>query len=140
MDNELSIDLKESIKKYKIYFQLYPPHMHRRNVAERSIRTCKNHFISGFSTIDPYFPISEWDQLISQCFINLNLLRNYRSNPSLSAYAYLFGPYDFNKLPMVPPGTCMIVHYKPGNRTSWGHHVTKGCYIGPSFCHYIYMQ
>jgi hypothetical protein len=30
-----------------INYQLVPPHMHRRNAAERAIRTFKNHFISG---------------------------------------------------------------------------------------------
>ena len=41
---------------------------------------------------------------------------------------------------MAPPGTRVIVHNKPGNRTSWGHHVTKGWYIGPSLDHYRCMQ
>ena len=57
MYNKCSIDLKEAMKKYEIYFQLYPTHMNRKNVAERAIITYKNHFISGFSTIDPDFPI-----------------------------------------------------------------------------------
>ena len=92
--------------------------MHRQNAAERAIRTCKNHFISGFSTTDQYFPIIEWDQLLSQLLITLNLLRNSRVNPALSEYAYLFGPYNFNKFPMAPPETHMIVHKKPGNCTS----------------------
>ena len=75
--------------------------------------------------------------------ITLNLLRNSRVNPALSAYAYLFGPYDFNKSPMAPPGTRVIVHDKHGNCTSWGHHGTKGWYIGPSLddyrCMHCYM-
>ena len=72
--------------------------------------------------------------------ITLNILRNSRVNPDISAYAYLFGPYDFNKSPMIPPGTRMIVHNKPDNHTSWGHHGTKGWYIGPSIDHYRCMQ
>ena len=94
-----------------------PPYMHRQNAAERAIRTYKNQFISGFSTTDPDFPISEWDRLLSQCVITLNLLRNSRVNPALSSYAYLFGPYNFNKHPMEPPGTGLIVHKKPVNST-----------------------
>ena len=72
--------------------------------------------------------------------ITLNLLRISRFNPALSAYAYLFGQYDFNKSPMAPPGTRVIVHEKPVNRTSWSNHVKKGWYIGPSLYHYISMQ
>ena len=140
MDNEWSNDLKESMKKYGIDFQLAPPYMHRQNAAERAIRSYKNHFISVLSTTDPYSPIREWDRLISQWVITLNLLRNSRVSPALSAYAYLFGPYDFNKSPMAPPGNRVIVHDKPVNRKSWGHHGTPGWYIGPSIDQYVFMQ
>ena len=58
MDNKCSRYLKEAMKNYDIDFQLAPPHMHRQNAAERSIRTCKNHFLALFSTTDPDFPIS----------------------------------------------------------------------------------
>ena len=114
--------------------------MHRQNAAEQAIRNCKNHFISGFSTTDPDFRIRKWYQLISKCLIALNILSNYKVNTALSAYAYLYGPYDFNKYPMEPPGTCVIVHEKPGNITSWGHRVTPCWYIGPSLDHYRHMQ
>ena len=117
MDNKCSIDLKEAMKKYEIDFQLDPPHMHRQNTAERAIRTCKNHFISELSTTDPDLPIREWDRILSQCVITLNLLRNSRVNPALSAYAYLLGTYDLNKSPMAPPGTRVILYEKTGKRT-----------------------
>ena len=106
--------------------------MHRRNVVEQVIKNYKNHFIYELSTTDPDLPISEWDRLLYQCKITLNILRNFRVNPALSAYAYLFGPYDFNKSPMAPPGTRVIVHEKHGNRTSWGNHGTPGWYISQS--------
>ena len=41
---------------------------------------------------------------------------------------------------MVLPGNCVIIHDKPSNRTSWGHHVTPGWYIGSSLDHYKCMQ
>ena len=59
MGNECYIGLKEYMKKYTIYFQLDLPYMHRQNAVERSIRTCKNHFISEFSTTYLDLPISE---------------------------------------------------------------------------------
>ena len=70
----------------------------------------------------------------------MNILRNYRVNPDFSAYAYLYGPYDFNKYTMAPPETCVMVHDKPGNFSSWVYHGTPGWYIGPSIYHYICMQ
>jgi hypothetical protein len=47
LDNEASTLLKEQLRKLKIQYQLVPPHMHRRNAAERAIRTFKNHFMAG---------------------------------------------------------------------------------------------
>ena len=41
---------------------------------------------------------------------------------------------------MVPLGTRMILHDKPGNRKSWGHHGTPVWYIGPSLDHCRCMQ
>jgi hypothetical protein len=37
LDNEASADLKRSLKKYELTYQLVPPHVHRRNAAERAI-------------------------------------------------------------------------------------------------------
>ena len=140
MDNECPSDLKEAMKQYRIDFQLDPPQMHRRNAAERAIRTYKNHLIYGLLTTDPNFPIRKWDRLLSQYKITLNLLQHSRVNPVLSAYDYLFGPYDFNKSPMAPPGTHVILHDKPCNTTSWGHHGTPGWHIGTSLDHYRCIQ
>ena len=85
MDNDCSSYFKESMNKYAIDLQLAPPNMHYQNSAEREIQTCKSHFVSGFSTTDPYLPISEWGRLIFQYLITLNILHNSRSNQALSA-------------------------------------------------------
>ena len=99
INNKCSSDLKETIKKYTIDFQLSPPHMHWKNASEQDIRTCKNYFILGFSTTDPGSPIRKWDQLFSQSLITLNPIHNSRVNPALSAHAYLYGPYGFKDFP-----------------------------------------
>ena len=128
-------DLKGSYEKYAIDFQLPPLHMHRINATEQVIRTSNNQFFSLFSTTDTNFPISKWVRLLSQCVITMNILHNSRVNPALSAYAYLYGPYNFNKSPMATPGTCVIVHNKPGNFKSWIHNSIPGWYIGPLLYH-----
>ena len=64
--------------------------VHRRNVAERAIQTFKDHFIAGLASVDPQFPMHEWNRLLPQAIITLNLLRNARVNPKLSSYAYIF--------------------------------------------------
>lgn len=45
-----------------------------------------------------------------------NLLRNARVNPILSAQAFLFVNFDFNRTPLAPPGTRVVVHVKPRPR------------------------
>lgn len=117
-------------------YHLVPPHNHRRNAAERAIRTYKNHFLAGLASVHPDYPISQWDRLIFQSTLTLNHLRNSRVNPKLSAYAYLFGVFDFNKTPLAPPGTKVLMHDKANNRASWAYHGTDGWYVGPSMEHY----
>ena len=68
--------------------------------------------------------------------LTLNLLRSARVNPNLSAYAYLFGEFDFNKTPLAPPGTKVLSHNKPDKRASWAYNGETGWYIGPSMEHY----
>ena len=88
--------------------------MHRANAAERCIQTFKDHLLSGLATCNPEFPINEWDRLLPQCEMSLNLLRSARCNSNLSAYTYLEGIHNFNKVPLAPPGTKVIIHKKPG--------------------------
>ena len=68
--------------------------------------------------------------------MTINLLRNSRVTPSLSAYAFLFGPFLFDKTPLAPPGTKVLIHNKPQKRASWAYHGEEGWYIGPSLHHY----
>jgi hypothetical protein len=136
LDNEASTILKEFLKNQQIDFQLVPPGIHRRNAAERAIRTWKNHFIAGLCSTNPNFPIYLWDKLVEQATMTLNLLRQSRMNPQLSAYAQIFGSFDFNRTPLAPPGTKVVVHVKPDKRQSWAPHGNTGWYTGPAMEHY----
>ena len=44
LDNEISQKFKNALKAEQITYQLVPPHIHRRNAAERAIQSFKNHF------------------------------------------------------------------------------------------------
>ena len=136
LDNEVSQDLTAAMQKNKTSYQLVPPHTHRANAAERAIQTFKAHFTAGLASVDPDFPVNEWDRLLDQAFITLNLLRMSRVNPKLSSYTYLFGNFDFNATSMAPPGTKVVIQLKPDNRPSWGSRGKEGWYIGPSPDHY----
>jgi hypothetical protein len=75
LDNEASAALKNFFTANDIAYQLVPPHCHRRNAAERAIRTFKEHFVAGLSSVDPSLPLHLWDRLLPQAEITLNLLR-----------------------------------------------------------------
>ena len=136
LDNECSQDLKDAFAKYHIQFQRVPPKEHRVNAAERAIRTFKNHFVSVLCTVHSKFPLTEWDRLLPQTTLTLNLLRSSRIHPSLSAYASLFGQFDFNRTPLAPMGTQIVAHTSADSRTPFGQHGKVGWYIGPSLEHY----
>eukprot|EP00957_Ditylum_brightwellii_P194744 14834102-Ditylum_brightwellii.AAC.1 len=92
--------------------------------------------MASLATWHPNFPIAEWDRLIEQENHPLNLLRTSRTNPNLSAYAYIFAQYNFNAHPLTPPGTQAIIHKKTGTQGSFDYHGVDGWTIGPSMEHY----
>ena len=116
--------------------QLTPQGIHRRNTAERAIRTAKNHLIAGLCTINPKFPLYLWDKLLPQAELTMNMLRGSRMNTKLSAWDQVCGVYDYNSTPIGPPaGTRVLVHEKPNQRDTWALHGKDAWYIGPSFEH-----
>jgi hypothetical protein len=104
LDNEASVALKNFFTTNDVEYQLVPPHCHRRNAAERVIRTFKEHFVAGLSSVDPTFPLHLWDRLLPQAEIILNLLRTSRLHPQLSAAAHFHGLVDYNKTAFAAPG------------------------------------
>jgi hypothetical protein len=136
LDNEASKLLKLYLHQQDITFQLVPPYSHKRNSAERAIRSFKDHLIAGLCSTDKSFPMHLWDRLLPQTVIILSMLRTSRINPKLSAATHIFGQYDFNRAPMAPPGTIIIAHETPNRRQTWAPHGQDGWYIGPTLKHY----
>jgi hypothetical protein len=136
LDNEAFTALKNFFTTNDVEYQLVPPHCHRRNAAERAIRTFKEHFVAGLSSFDPTFPLHLWDRLLPQAEITLNLLRTSRLHPQLSAAAHLHGLIDYNKTYFAPPGFKIIAHEKPAKRRTWAPHGQHGYSLGPSMHHY----
>jgi hypothetical protein len=104
LDNEASAALKFFFTANDVEYQLVPPHCHRHNAAGRAIRTFKEHFVAGLSSVDPTFPLYLLDRLLPQAEITLNLLRTSRLHPQLSAAAHFHGLVDYNKTALAPPG------------------------------------
>jgi hypothetical protein len=68
--------------------------------------------------------------------LTLNLLRSSCKHPSVSAHAFLFSNYNFNCVPIAPPGTKVVAHVSSESCTTFGQHGKVGWYIGPSPEHY----
>jgi hypothetical protein len=136
LDNEASAVLKHFFITNDVEYQLVPPHCYRRNAAERAIRTFKEQFVAGLSSVDPTLPLHLWDILLPQVEITLNLLRTSRLHPQLSAAAHFHGLVDYNKAALAPPGCKIIAHEKPGKRRTWTPHGQHGYSLGPTMHHY----
>ncbi|KAL7475768.1 hypothetical protein ACHAW6_004631 [Cyclotella cf. meneghiniana] len=105
--------------------------MHKRNVAKKAIQTFNDHYVAILSGVDNSFPLHLWDRLLSQAEMTLSLLTS-----KVSAWAYLFGPHDYNAIPLAPLGCAVQLHEKPGKLRSWDPHASNGWYIGTSHEHY----
>jgi hypothetical protein len=114
LNSEAFTALKHFFTINYIAYQLVPPHCHSRNVAERDIRTFKEHFAAGVSSVAPAFPLHLCNRLLPKAEITLNLLLTSRLHPQLSAAAHFHGLVDYNKTDFAPPGCKIISHEKPG--------------------------
>ena len=137
LDNEASASYSKLIQKYgDAKIQFVPPNVHRRNIAERAIRTFKAHFIAGLCSTHKQFPLNLWDRLIPQAQMTLNMLRPSKANPTISAYQQIFGKFDLNSTPIGPPGIKACIHLKTNQRQTFGPRALECWYIGPSMKHY----
>ena len=135
LDNEVSEAMKELIRdQYQL--ELVPPGCHRRNVAEVAIRNFKAHFLSILAGVADDFPKNLWDRLLPQAEITVNLLRQSNATPTISAYAHMCGPFDYNKMPLAPMGCNVQVHEKTDKRGTWAFHSVDGWYLSTSPEHY----
>ena len=86
-DNEASAKYKRVItKKWQAQYQLVPPNVHKRKVAERLIRKFKAHLLSILAGVDPEFPKYMCDTLLQQTELTLNLLYQATINPKMSVW------------------------------------------------------
>ena len=135
-DNKISDVFTEHLGVARLKFQLASPGDHQTNPAKRAIQTYKNHFIAILSGTDENFPDNCWNLLVTHANIILNLLRPSCIQPKLSAYAQIYGPFDFNKNQLAPGGCALIIHERTDHRPAWANHGRKGFYISPAMHHY----
>jgi hypothetical protein len=128
LDNKASIAYKAEIKK-NCTIQLVPPDNHNRNLAERAIQTFKNYFKSVIVGVDDNFPMRLWDRLLPQMVLTLNLLCQSNVAPTVSAYQYVHGAFDYNRMPLAPMGCAVQVHESNERRGTWAANAIDGWYL-----------
>ena len=120
LDNEVSADFRRTIvDDWGDTYQLVPPNVYQRNIAERAIRTFKAHFLSVLAGVDPTFPKFMWDNLLAQTELTLNHRCQATLNPSMSEWEYFNGAFEYAATPLGPIGCKIIIHTTSNNRKSW---------------------
>ncbi len=97
LDNKRFTKFKEIKKSNDMKHQLVPPHDHRRNIAETTIKVFKAHFISILCGCDKSFPLFLMVQSASSDRTHAKHAPNFTMTPYLSPYAYLLGQHDYNQ-------------------------------------------
>jgi hypothetical protein len=136
LDNEALDAFKQYIRQQQIQFELVPPGNHRRNKAEHAIQTFKAHFISILAGVDDKFPLSLWCHLLEPKELTLNLLRQSKVAPKISAFAHVHGPHNYMKKPFAPLGCAIQAHVKPEDRRTWDTRSNAGFSLSTSMQHH----
>ena len=136
MDNQATKHIKKFLTEKECKLQLVEPGNKRLNASERAIQTWKDAMIAALATTDSEFPLQLWDRLTPQVQDCLNLMRASRTNPAISAYEALNGPYDWNRYPLAPLGCKAVIYEDASTRGSWAPRGVDGWYLGPSKDHY----
>ena len=68
---------------------------------------------------DPDFPLSAWDHATPQAELTLNLMRASNTNPLMSSWEQMQGPFNIEATPIAAFGTKVVVHDKPLERATW---------------------
>jgi hypothetical protein len=135
LDNKASAHFKEEIRK-NCDLQLVPPDTHLQNLAENAIQTFKSHYIAILAGLDLSFPMTLWDRLLPQTILILNLLWQAKADPSMSAYQFMHGEFDYNKMPLAPLGCAVQMHESTNRQKTWDVHSLNWWYLGTSDEHY----
>ena len=141
LDKEVSTEFKKTIvDDWDANYQLVPSNVHRRNIAERAIKTFKAHFISVLAGVYPTFPTFVWDNLLVQTELTINLLWQATLNPITSAWEYFNVAFYFMATPLGPICCKLIIDTTKNKRKSWDHRGREGFSVGPVLEHYCCIQ
>ena len=90
------------IKKHGIEYQKVPPTCIITMQQKKDSSTFKDHLKAILAGVDKTF--------------SMHMLCPTNIAPKLSAYAYMFGQHNYNKMPLAPMGCAVMAHNKPHTR------------------------
>ena len=109
--------------------ELVPPGCHRQNAAVVAICNFKSDFLSILAGVADDFPQNLWDHLLPQTEITLNLIWQSNATLTVSAYAHLSRPFDYNKMPLAPMGCEAQIHKKTNKQGTRAYHSVDRWYL-----------
>ena len=107
---------------------------------ETAVKAIKYHIIAGLATVGINCPLQLGDAFLPQMQDTLNLLQTTQSNPTISAFEDLKGPFDYNKTPMAVLGTKALAFIDPDERQSWQAHGVDAYVVGRCPLHYRLLE
>ncbi len=136
LDNKALEAFIQCIREQQMTYKLVPPGNHQRNHAERGIQTFKAHFISILAGMENKFPLSLWCHLLKPTELTLNLLRQSKVAPKISAYAHVRRPHDYMKKTFAPLDCTIQAHVKPEDGQTWDTQSYAGFSLDTSMEHH----
>ena len=130
LEDECSTEIKLAIKENELEYELVPKGQHRKNIAERALKTWKAHNIVALSGVSATFPLGLWDGLLPQLEMQVNLLRLSKIHPKVCSWTILNGAHDFNRHPLAPLGMEIQMLEHPDKTKTWGVKSKPGYYVG----------
>ena len=86
------------------------------------------------------FPRYLWDLLLPQTKLTLNLLHQSTANPTMLAWEFFSGPFNYDVTPLGPLRICVISHDKPLTQKWWGFRGNDGWSVVVLLEHYRCQQ
>ena len=105
-------------------------------MAEVDIQATKQHFLRIIAGVETNLPMNQWEHLLPQSELTLNLLQQSNTTPTVSAYAAMFGPFKYNRIPRGLMRCAVLINEKSNTRTTWDNHAVYGWNLYTSSDHY----
>ena len=89
----------------------------------------KSHFISILARVDTAFLMNLWDRLLPHAVMTLNQLQQANKTPTITAYQYVNGPFDYIATPLPLLGCKGQFHESTSRWQTWDPLALPGWYL-----------